>query len=88
MTGKGLVKVVAFKVCREVALDVLCHLGRFHASPTAKHDTLFQVLVENLSLDVLAISANFACHADSDFILFQQFCYFGDKETNFSRVRI
>ena len=56
MTGKGLVKVVAFKVCREVALDVLCHLGRFHASPTAKHDTLFQVLVENLSLDVLAIS--------------------------------
>ena len=27
---------------------------------------------------VLAISANFACHADSDFILFQQFCYFGD----------
>ena len=62
-----------------MALDVLCHLGRFHASPTAKHDTLFQVLVENLSLDVLAISANFACHADSDFILFQQFCYFGDK---------
>jgi len=38
--AKGLVKVVAFKVCREVALDVLCHLGRFHASPTAKHDTL------------------------------------------------
>ena len=63
--------------------DVLCHIGGFQSSPTIVYRTLFQMLVVHFTLNVFAITANLARHADCDFVLFQKSCDFGYQGDEF-----
>ena len=81
--AEGLVKGIVFKVGRKIPFDESRHICGFHATPTVIHDTLFQMSVVHLALYLLTVAADFACHADSDFVRFQKGCDFGDKGSEF-----
>ena len=72
-----LVERITFKVGRVIMFDILCHLGGFQSSPTVIPHIFFEVLLVHLSLNILAITADFACHADCDFVLLQKSGDFG-----------
>ena len=79
---EGLVERITFKFGRVIMFDVLCHFGGFQSSPTIIPHIFFEVLLVHLFLNILAITADFARHADCDFVLLQQpgdFGYQGDE---------
>ena len=79
---EGLVERITFKFGRVIMFDVLCHLGGFQSSPTVIPHIFFEVLLVHLCLNILAITADFARHADCDFVLLQKpgdFGYQGDE---------
>ena len=78
-----LVKKIPLEVGGVASFDVFCHLGGFHPSPTVIQQTLFQMLLVDVVLYIFPITADFGCHADSQFVLLQQSGNFGYQRNEF-----